>query len=138
MEVLRTLHNCKVNCSILQFGQGTRHRKGIKRDRKQTKKNPPHNSPTLHFREKIPPVAFFRHFKFHCACHEKKPLTSSSIFSTSCLVFHMAFLRIIFKNTTTIWKPYLSFPAYRGFFPLLCSSNHSVLKNKPLKEVCAI
>lgn len=135
MKVLRTLHNCKVNCSILQSGLGTGDRKGIQRDRKQN--NPPHNPPTLHFREKMPPAAFFRNLQSSSARHKKTTLRSTSIFPTGCLVFHMAFLKIIFKNTATILMPYLSFPAYQGFFPLLCSSNHSVLKSKTLKEVFA-
>lgn len=60
-------------------------------------KYPPHNTPTLHLKEKIPHAAFFSPLLSSTACH-KNPLTSSRLFPTGSLVFHMAFLRIIFKN----------------------------------------
>jgi len=131
MKVLRTLHNCKVNCLILQFGRG-----------QETGSEDRGMGNTTHLPcasgKKILLQTSLSTLLCSTACHTKKTLTSSNIFSTACLVFHIAFLGIIFKNTATIWMPYPSFPAYQGFFPLHCSSNHSMLKNKPLKEVFSI
>lgn len=87
------------------------------------KRTPPNSAHSTHLpctQEKFLPQPLFRHFTMsHCMSKKKTTWPSSSVFSTSCLLFHTALLSVRFKNTATIWMPYLSFPTYHKFFPLL-------------------
>lgn len=125
--------NCKVNCLILWFGQGTK--KGMQKDWKQNTLHTTHLPCT--WRKKIPHAGSLGSSLSSTACH-KNPLTSSSLFSTGCLVFHMAFLRIIFKNYSYHLDALPLIASIWRIFPPYCSSNHSVLKNKHLKELFAM
>lgn len=89
------------------------------------------------WRKKIPHAGSLGSSLSSTACH-KNPLTSSSLFSTGCLVFHMAFLRIIFKNYSYHLDALPLIASIWRIFPPYCSSNHSVLKNKHLKELFAM
>lgn len=76
------------------------------------------NSPTLHLRKNSSRSLSLGTLLCPTA-YQKKNWPSSSIFSTNCLLFHTALLSVRFKNTATVWMPYLSFPTYHKFFPLL-------------------
>lgn len=133
MKVSRTLQNCKVNCLILRFGQGTR--KGMQRTGNKTAST---QLTYLALEGKQLLMQPSLGSSLSSTVWHKNPLTSSRLFSTGWLVFHMAFLRIIFKNYSSHLDALPLIASIGRIFPPFCSSNHSVLKTKHPKELFAI